>query len=69
MEGQTTGNKNTLLKRAFVKAWQLLRKKTFLAGTYKNIHLPDPEDPAVIPKVSTLNMVFSFPHEGKNKNS
>lgn len=69
MEGQTTGNKNTLLKRAFVKAWQLLRGKTFLAETYKNIHLPDPENPTVIPKVSTLNMVFSFPHEGKNKNS
>lgn len=67
LDGQTSGNKNNLLKRAFSKAWQLLREKTFLTQTYKNIRLPDPDDEAVIPTASTLGMVFSFPHEGKAK--
>ena len=69
MEGQTSGNKNNLLKRAFVKAWQLLREKTFLTKAYRNIQLPDPDDASAIPTTFTLGMVFNFPHEGKAKNS
>lgn len=69
MDGQKSGNKNNLLKRSFVKAWQLLREKTFLTRTYKDIQLPDPGDTAVIPTVSSLGMVFNFPHKGKNINS
>lgn len=69
LEGQSGSNKNTLLKRAFKKAWELLRTKTSLSSAYKNICLPDPEDISAIPTSSTLNMVFQFPHEGKTKTS
>lgn len=69
LEGQSGGNKNTLLKRAFKKAWELLRTKTSLCSVYKNICLPDPEDVSAIPTSSRLNMVFQFPHEGKAKTS
>lgn len=68
LAGQTSGNKSTLLKRAFSKAWQLLREKTYLAEAYKNIQLPDPKDATAIPTASALDMVFTFPHDGKNKN-
>lgn len=63
----TTSNKNILLARAFTKALELLREKTSLTTTYDNISLPDPRDPKSIPTCSTLNIVFRFPHNGKNK--
>lgn len=69
LEGQSNGNKNTLLKRAFKKAWELLRTRTSLGSAYKNICLPDPKDISAIPTSSTLDMVFKFPHEGKAKTS
>lgn len=47
-------------KRAFSKAWQLLETKTKLKTTYKNIQFP-----TAIPTMSTLDMLFEFPHEGK----
>lgn len=59
------GNKNTALKRAFSKAWELLDTQTYLKDTYKDIQLPDPEDPKNIPKINTLQQVFTFPHKGK----
>lgn len=68
LDGQTPSNKSTLLKRAFSKAWQLLRTKTILTETYINIQLPDPQDSAAIPTASTLDMVLEFPHNGKNRN-
>ena len=62
-------NKNTFLARSFTKAWELLRTKTDLMDRYKNIQLPDPKDKdfklKYIPTMSTLDMVFEFPHEGK----
>lgn len=62
-------NKNTFLARAFTKAWELLRTKTDLMERYKNIQLPDPKDKdfkiKYIPTMSTLDMVFEFPHDGK----
>lgn len=65
-------NKNTYLERAFTKAWQLLRTHTDILERYKNIKLPDPKDKdfkaKYIPTMSTLDMVFEFPHEGKIKN-
>lgn len=67
LAGQTSGNKSTLLKRAFSKAWQLLREKTSLTKAYKNIQLPDPKDTTTIPTASTLDMVITFPHDGKTK--
>ena len=64
-------NKNTYLERSFTKAWELLRTKTDLLEKYKNIQLPDPKDKdfkvKYIPTMSTLDMVFEFPHEGKIK--
>lgn len=68
LENQTTGNKNNQLKRAFIKAWQLLRDKTSLAKVYKDIQLPDPQNASTIPTASSLDMVLKFPHEGKSKN-
>ena len=56
---------NKALKRAFSAAWKMLRTKTRLQETYKNIQLPDPEKD--IPTKKTLDMVFEFRHEGKNQ--
>lgn len=69
----TPGNKNNLLKRAFSKAWELLITQTYLSEKYKNIILPNPEAEDFrekwIPTSSTLDKVFSFPHNGKRKNT
>lgn len=62
-----SANPNQLLARTFKRVWELLRTKTHLTEVYKNIQLPDPNDPAFIPTMKSLNMVFSFPHEGKIK--
>lgn len=69
LEGKSNGNKNTLLRRAFKKAWELLRTRTSLDSAYKNICLPNPEDISAIPTSSTLDKVFEFPHEGKANTS
>lgn len=60
-------NKNTVLKRAFTRAWELLDSHTFLRDVYKDIDLPDPKNPKNIPKINTLQQVFEFPHKGKIK--
>ena len=59
--------KSQLLKRVFKRTWELLREQTDLLTAYKNIQLPDPNNPANIPTMKNLNMVFRFPHEGKIK--
>lgn len=58
----TTTNKNRVLSRAFKKAWELLETQTSLRKKYPDIVLPDPNDPQNIPTVTTLDMVFEFPH-------
>ncbi len=59
-------NPRSLLKTTFTKTWELLRTKTRLADVYNNIQLPEPNDPAFMPTMKTLDkVVFSFPHEGK----
>lgn len=59
-------NQAQLLKRTFIKTWQLLRENTKLQEAYKEIELPQPNDPAFIPTPKTIEeMVFSFPHKGK----
>ena len=67
----SASNKNKYLERAFSRAWQLLRTHTDILERYKNIQLPDPKDKdfklKYIPTMSTLDMVFEFPHEGKIK--
>ena len=60
-------NKNQLLKRTFVKTWELLRNYTKLEEHYKNIVLPNPKDPRTIPTTKMLNNTLYFPHEGKIK--
>lgn len=76
-------NKRLLLKRVFSKTWELLRDKTRLTEFYEGIGVTsdfeklsqatplgavDPNNPALIPNMSTLNdLVFYFPHKGKNK--
>lgn len=65
LENATTTDKNKALKRAFSKAWELLRTQTYLEETYNDIRLPDPYDSANIPTVSSVDMVFEFPHKGK----
>ena len=66
-----TSNQNKILKRAFSKAWELLRTHTDVMEKYKNIQLPDPKTKdfraRYIPTMKTLDMVFEFPHEGKVK--
>lgn len=60
---KTTSNKNLLISRTFKKAWELLESQTKLRDKYPNITLPDPNNPQNIPTTSTLNMVFTFPHD------
>ena len=65
LQNLSVQQKNIILRRSFSKAWELLRTKTKLSSTYKDIELPDPESPAHIPTCQTIDMVFSFPHKGK----
>ena len=60
----TTAHRNTALKRAFSKAWELLPKYTRLQDVYADIKLPSPSE---VPTISTLDTVFSFPHNGKRR--
>lgn len=63
-------NPGQILKGCFSKTWELLRTKTDLEGTYIDIELPDPKDPAAIPTVKTLpTLVFTFKHAGKRKDA
>lgn len=57
---------NQLLKRTFEKTWELLDKSTHLREKYDGIELPDPKNPKNIPTMSNLDIVFRFPHKGKN---
>lgn len=68
MDGARPSDKNKMLKRAFTKAWELLRTQTDLEKVYPGIELPDPKDPKNIPTMSQLEKtVFTFKHNGKHK--
>ena len=59
-------NPRSLLKTTFTKTWELLKTKTRLQEAYKDIELPEPNDPAFMPTMKTLDkVVFTFPHKGK----
>lgn len=60
-------NPNQLLKRVFKRTWELLIEQTHLLKVYKSIRLPNPKNPVNIPTLQNLNLVFSFPHDGKIK--
>jgi len=66
-----TKNINLMLSRSFTKAWELLSTQTELKKYYKNIQLPDVNAPDFkkkwIPTSSTLDMIFTFEHEGKKR--
>ena len=55
-------NRNTLLKRAFTKAWELLETQTDLRKKYPDIVLPDPTNPMMIPTMGNLDIVYTFTH-------
>ncbi len=68
IEGQTPANQNNMLRRAFSKAWELLRTQTDLEKVYPGIELPDPKNANNIPTSSRLEKtVFTFKHNGKHK--
>lgn len=61
-----TSNRNALLKRTFKKTWELLRTQTDIEKVYKDIQLPEPDDPNYLPSFKNLDKtVFEFPHKGK----
>lgn len=63
---ETAKNPRALLDRTFKKTWELLRTKTRLQEAYKDIELPEPDDPRFMPTMKTLDkVVFTFPHKGK----
>lgn len=65
---QKNKNKGRLLNKTFKKTWELLRDKTKLAEVYKDITLPNPDDPQNIPTPTTLKTtIFEFPHKGKKR--
>lgn len=57
-------DQNKILKGTFQKAFELLRTKTDLEKTYKNIELPGELD---YPTMATLDRIYTFKHEGKAK--
>lgn len=57
---KTSSGKSRILRRAFTKAWQLLKTQTELQDRYKNIQLP-----TAIPSIRSLDNLIEFPHEGK----
>lgn len=65
MQDPSTQKRDTMLRRSFSKAWELLRNKTKISSVYRDIELPDPKNPYYIPTCSTLDRVFTFPHKGK----
>lgn len=67
-QNQSVSKQNLILKRAFTKAWEMLYTYTALPKTYKEIQLPSPNDPKMIPTIKTLDtLVFKFPHKGRLK--
>lgn len=69
LQNSSTQKKDTVLRRSFSKAWELLRSNTRLSSVYKDIELPDPDNPKYIPTSSTIEMVFRFPHKGKKQDT
>lgn len=61
-ETDDSSNKNRMLKKTFLKAWELLHTQTKLEEVYKDIKFP-----TTYPTIASLDMVFEFPHKGKRK--
>lgn len=62
LKEKTAREKNTTLKNAFSKAYELLKKKTDAYKYFKNLNIP-----LIVPTVSTLDNTLVITHEGLNK--
>jgi len=62
-EKATSSNKSVLLKRAFQKAWVMLREQTELESKYNNPVFLKAELP--IPTIKTLDEAITFENHGK----
>ena len=60
LDAASPTNRNTILRRTFTKAWELLRTQTHLEEAYPGIQLP-----TAIPTMSRLGEVLRFEHGGK----
>lgn len=62
-------SRRTILRRIFKNTWRILREKTDVLTTYKDIILPDEKNPANIPtnEAQILSTVFIIKHKGKIK--
>ena len=62
LENCSSKDRNTILKRAFGKAWALMRDSKYsdLCERYKDLKIPD-----MVPTVRDLNKTLEFPHRGK----
>ena len=57
--------KDRVLERGFKKGYELLRERTDLRDSYRNIKLPDPQNKKCIPTTARINEVLRITHEGK----
>lgn len=65
---KSSKNPSRVLRTCFKKTWELLSTMTDLKEKYKNIRLPNPNDPADIPTIGTLDkFVLVITHDGKIK--
>jgi hypothetical protein len=60
---QTAKNKNKILKRAFVGAYNLLKTKTDVYKYYNDLKITE-----IIPTVSTIDQTIEISHVGLNEN-
>lgn len=66
VESSDTSYCNRKLSRVFRLFFSILPTITHIPEAYKNVVLPDPNDPNNIPKKSTLSKIkYTFYHEGK----
>lgn len=65
----TTYKRNRVLQRSFAAAWKLLATDTDLPEKFRDLKLPDPQNPQTIPTMKTLDDVVDFPHRGKVRQS
>jgi len=66
-EKASSGNKSVILKRAFQKAWVMLREQTELASKYNDPVFLKTELP--VPTIKTLDRAITFENRGKSKSS
>ena len=59
-EAKDTRRRNILLKRVFTNTWKYLKNDTDLLNVYPGIEIPD-----TWPTMQNLDIVFSFPNNGK----